>query len=170
MVSSVNGLTTHQEDPHIYHWTSQEDQEQFFALIEKSSCIVMGRNTYEHAKDMMKHRPGRLRVILTKNPSHYRSSTISDQLEFTSDQPKILLNRLQERGFQEVLLVGGGSANASFLQEHCIDEVWVTIEPLLFPTGTPLFAEGVAKTKLELLSLGRLNDKGTILLKYNLQY
>lgn len=167
MVSSLNGKITSGTDPHIYTWTSKEDQEHFFSLIEQATCIIMGRNTYEHAKEMMKHKEGRLRIVLTSNPEQYEEETIPGQLEFTNDTPSQFLTKLEERGFIEALLVGGSSTNTAFLDEDCIDELWLTIEPLIFPEGTPLFAKAPIK-RLKLFSFEKLNEQGTLLLKYSL--
>lgn len=166
MVSSLNGYITDGTSPHIYTWTSQEDKEHFFSLIEKASCIIMGRKTYEHAKEIIKHRKGRLRVVLTSNPQTYQDQTIPGQLEFSSDKAPELLVKLEKRGFQEILVVGGPATNAAFLKANCIDELLLTLEPLIFPSGTPLFPQGFQKTKLELIKVEQLNAKGTLLLRY----
>lgn len=168
MVSSLNGKTTNGNDPMIHSWTSVEDQKQFSLLIEKAQVIIMGRNTYEHAKEFMQHRPGRLRVVLTSNPAKYSHQAIPNQLEFSSDFPSVLLNKLSQRGFTQALLVGGATTNTAFLKEHLINEVLLTIEPVLFVMGTSLFAEEATETKLKLLSVEKLNGKGTLLLRYNI--
>ncbi len=166
MVSSLNGKITNGTDPHIYTWTSKEDQDHFFSLIEHASCIIMGRNTYEQAKDIMKHKEGRLRVVLTSTPDQFQGETIPGQLEFTNESPSKLLTRLAEKGIQEALLVGGATTNTAFLQENCIDELWLTVEPIIFGTGTPLFTEDILEKRLMLQNIERLNNKGTLFLQY----
>jgi dihydrofolate reductase len=129
----------------------------------------MGRKTYEQAKDMMKHREGRLRVILTSRPEDYNKQTIPGQLEFSSESPRQIVQRLSERGYTQALLLGGSSTNSAFLKENLIDELWLTIEPIIFGGGTPLFAESDAKKNWELLSVATLNSQGTLLLKYQIK-
>lgn len=168
MVSSLNGKTTNGNDPTIHSWTSVEDQQYFSRLIEQAQVIIMGRNTYEQAKTFMQHRQGRLRIILTSHPAKYADQAIPDQLEFSSDSPSLLLTKLAQRGFTQALLVGGATTNTAFLKEHLIDELLLTLEPVLFESGTSLFAEEAMETKLKLLSMKKLNEKGTLLLKYTI--
>ncbi len=165
-VASLNGKTTNGDDPTIYTWTSKEDQEQFFRLIEHAELILMGRKTYEHARHLMKHTKGRLRIVLTSHPENFASDAIPNQLEFSSENPKVLVKKLADRGFSQALLVGGSHTNTAFLTKNLIDELWLTIEPVIFPTGTPLFTEGVHTQKLKLLSIEKLNSQGTLLAKY----
>jgi dihydrofolate reductase len=46
-----------------------------------------------------------------------------------------------------------------------VDEIWLTVEPLLFGGGTPLLAARV-DVRLALLASERLNAAGTLLLRY----
>lgn len=168
MVSSLNGFTTYGNDPNIYTWTSQEDKDHFFSLIEQATCIIMGKKTYERAKGMMKHKEGRLRVVLTSSPEQYYQETIPGQLEFTRDAPSQLVKKIEERGFTEALLVGGSTTNAAFLKENLIDQLVFTIEPVIFGTGNPLFAKSSVKKNLTFLSSEKLNNRGTLLVTYSL--
>lgn len=168
MVSSLDGFTTSGSDSSIHYWTSTEDQEYFAGLIEKAELILMGRRTYEAAKGFMQHRSGRLRTVFTKYPEKYTDAAIPGQLEFTADSPHAVLDSLTKRGFTQALLVGGANLNTVFLKEALIDELWITIEPLVLGEGNPLFANYKEYKSLKLLSLEKLNDKGTVLLKYAL--
>src|SRR3989344_543184 len=104
-VTSTNGKLTRGDDPDIYKWTSKEDQEQFFKLLEQAGLIVMGSSTYESAKDMIRKSlkpqisqitPKTLRIILTSNPEKYKDEEIPGQLEFKNETPLQLINQLTE--------------------------------------------------------------------------
>ena len=83
-VSSLNGKITKEKDPNIYSWTSKEDSQLFFSLIEKSNLIVMGSKTYEVARKFIQHKKNRLRIVLTKTPQKYLRESIGGMLEFTN--------------------------------------------------------------------------------------
>lgn len=166
--SSVNGNMTNGTDPSVVHWTSQEDKRYFIDLIENAKVIIMGRKTYEHAKDRIEHKEGRLRIVLTSHPENYAHDVIPGKLEFMNEQPLVLLKNLEDKGYSNVLLVGGSVINTLFLQEDCVDELWITVEPKLFGTGTPLFAQENFQKNLQLLSQEQLNPEGTLLLKYKI--
>ncbi len=163
-VVSANGKLTREDDPDIYKWTSREDQKFFFDLIQKSKLIVMGSGTYDAVRKRIKLDSKKLRVVLTRNPNKYKNERVQGELEFTSEIPRQLINRLIN--YNEMLLVGGSKIYSSFLKEGLVDEIYLTIEPLLFGKGKNLISEGEFETNLELTSIEKLNQKGTILAKY----
>src|SRR5437868_11020637 len=138
MVMSVDGKTTKWHNPHLHTWTSQEDQQYFSGLIEKHNLIIMGRKTYEAAKSLIKHKPGKLRIVITNNPQQFNNVAIPEQLEFTSVQPKTIIKQLEDRGYTNAFLVGGEHTNSLFLQDNLVNELWVTIEPKIFGSGNGL--------------------------------
>ena len=67
-----------------------------------------------------------------------------------------------------MLLVGGGKTNALFLEASLVNEIYLTVEPKLFGMGKSLIAEGNFTKNLKLQSVKKLNEQGTLLLKYNI--
>lgn len=168
VVSSVNGKITKGQDSNIYSWTSKEDSELFFSLIEKNNLIVMGSRTYRASRKFFKHRKNRLRVVMTRNPRKYLSEAIRGMLEFTDEIPVELIKRLESKGHRKMLLVGGAEINALFLRQSLVNEIYLTIEPKLFGSGTSLMKEDNFNKQLKLASIKRLNDQGTLQLKYKI--
>lgn len=164
MVSSVDGKITKWKDGDSYEWTSQEDKVHFESVVRRSTLIVMGRTTFEVANPRPKK--GTLRVVLTKNPDKYRYLTVSGQLEFTNESPKVLAGRLEMLGYKELLLVGGSGINTSFFQQGLVDELWLTIEPRIFGKGKLLVTGEEMDIQLKLYGVNKLNTRGTLLLKY----
>lgn len=170
MVSTVNSKITRGDNPDIYSWTSKEDADFFFSLLNQHNLIVMGSATYEAARDKMKPEKERLRIILTRNPKKYAKELLPGKIEFSSESPRDLFERLGKRGYQTMLLVGGGTINSLFLKEGLVDELYLTIEPIIFGKGKPLIAEGEYYLDLRLQSCDKLNEQGTLLLKYSVVY
>ena len=168
-VSSLNGKITRGNDANIYAWTSKEDSELFFSLIKNHNLIVMGAKTYESAKKIIKHEKNKLRIILTRNPKKYSKESLAGMLEFTNDPPLELIKKLENRGYKKMLLVGGSEINALFLKEKLVNEIHLTIEPRLFGMGKDLISEENFNASLKLISVGKLNNQGTILLKYKIK-
>jgi len=166
MVVSADGRTTKGDDPNIYTWTSQEDQDHFFSLIAENNLIIMGRKTYLAAGDKIRLSAERKRVVLTKNPKLYANLAVKGQLEFSSEQPLDLVSRLEDDGFTHALLVGGGTVNWLFLQSGLVNELLLTIEPVIFGAGNGLFGGPIDARKLELLEQKQLNGQGTLMMRY----
>ncbi len=166
MVMSVDGKTTKWGDPEIYKWTSKEDQDYFFSLIEKHNAIIMGRKTYEAARALIKLSPYKLRVVLTRSPKSYKDFAVAGQLEFRGDSVEEIIENLRKRGYREALLVGGEHVNALFLQAGLVSEVWISVEPVIFGVGNGLAGNIEMDIRMRLKNVTILNERGTLLLKY----
>ncbi|EKD64752.1 MAG: hypothetical protein ACD_50C00309G0003 [uncultured bacterium] len=165
-VSSVNGKLTKGNETNIYTWASKEDSEIYFSLIEKHNLIVMGSKTYEAARKIIKLKADKLRIVLTRNPEKFKDDIVKGMLEFSSESPRELINRLGKQGYTKMLLVGGVEINTIFLKNSLVDELQLTIEPLIFGQGKNLVSDEELDLSLELINIKKLNKKGTIHLIY----
>lgn len=169
MLSSVDGKTTHGDNPNVYVWSSKEDQNFFFSQIKKNNLIVMGRETYEASKKVIKLEEKKLRIVLTRNQKKYLKESINGQLEFSSDNPKDLIRRMSESGYEKMLLVGGSTINGLFLKQNLVDELYLTIEPKIFGKGKDIVAGQILNIDMKLESVKKINKKGTLLLQYTIK-
>lgn len=168
MLSSVDGKTTKGKDKNIYTWTSLEDQKYFFNLIKKNNLIIMGRETYNSSKPVIKLEKGKLRIVLTRDPKKYFTQLVKGQLEFSNETPEKLIEHLSTLGYKKALLVGGSIINGLFLKHNLVDELYLTIEPRIFGKGKNIIEEQLLDKSLKLISIKKLNKAGTILLKYKI--
>ena len=68
---------------------------------------------------------------------------------------------------EEVILAGGTTINSLFLKENLVDELIITVEPLLFGKGLTLFKNLDLNIRLELIETKQLED-GVLNLKYKI--
>ena len=136
-----------------------------FPSVSIPLAFWLSRIVTEAARKSMTHKNGKLRIVLTRNPEKYESEKIPEQLEFTNEKPQDLIKRLEEE-HQEGYLVGGAHTNTEFFRENLITELWQTIEPKILGLGNGMVGEEITDISLELLSSEKLNNKGTLLLKY----
>ncbi len=163
---SLNGFITNGDDPDVTTWTSAEDKAFFRSQKADSDVIIMGKNTFIAMQRVIKLEPNRLIIILTKNPEEFTSQAVDGQLEFGSSSPDEVVADLNKRGFKNVMIAGGSYVYSSFLDARLVDDLLVTVEPVIFPSGTPLFTNLSDKIELKLKSTEKLNNRGTMLLRY----
>nr|AIA14040.1 RibD C-terminal domain protein [uncultured bacterium] len=109
--------------------------------------------------------PGRLHIVLTSDTSD--KINIPGQVEYTSASPEEIVADLEERGYAEVILAGGGQVNTLFLKANLIDELLLTLEPVVFGSGIDLFRSGELDARWRLASMEKLNDIGSLHLRYS---
>lgn len=136
-------------------WTEKADKKLFFELTKKIGVIIMGSKTYD---TIGKPLPGRKNIILTRDSS--RKSDHQD-LFFTSDSPADILQKLEQEGHREAILAGGQQINTLFARENLIDEIVVTISPVIFGEGMGMFGEGIG-LHLALKSVEKLGENSLV--------
>lgn len=161
MVMTVNGKITNNQN--TMGWSSKEDWEHFVSLASRIGTILIGKNTYLSVKDApFFPLPGCLTVVATHDIS---LTSPHANVIFTDLAPKDILTMLEKRGCTNVLIGGGALFNASCMKENIIHEVYVTLEPLFFGQGLPLFSPQNFEHRLHLLDIAQLNDN-TVRLHY----
>ncbi|HZP59561.1 MAG TPA: dihydrofolate reductase family protein [Opitutaceae bacterium] len=164
---SLDGFIT-RHDQAGSSFTSPEDKTHFRAALAGFDCGVMGGVTYRGAREWIRAHvaaPERLCLVLTRDPAAYASEARAGELEFSAAAPKKIIAGLEARGRRRCALLGGGQVHGLFFAAGLVDELWLTVEPVLFGQGTPLLA-GTVDVRLELLTLEKLNAGGTLLLHY----
>lgn len=152
---SLDGYLAHTDHDHI-DWTSKEDKAHFTETTKSIGVMIMGYNTWKTYDSVPP--ADRFCVVLTSKPEPDQ-----EQVIFRSD-PKEIVKELGQKGYEEAALIGGGGANATFLQAGLIDEMYVTIVPHWFGSGVSMFA-GEPQAKFELLDSKPLGPS-EILLHY----
>src|SRR3989338_4891209 len=165
MVLSVDGKSTKWDLPD-QSWASEEDKTHLIKLISENDLILMGGKTYETAKKHIKPKAGKLRIVITHNPERFSGDQMENQLEFTNRPIPELIQTLESMGFKQMLLLSGEGLNKQFFEAGLINEIILTVEPVIFGRGRGIVAEANLDLKLKLLSFEKLNNKGTMLLHY----
>ncbi|MDF2159123.1 dihydrofolate reductase family protein [Algoriphagus sp. CAU 1675] len=103
-------------------------------------ALVMGRSTFETVCGFDMDWPYQkpvfvLSTTLTSLPEKYQ-----DKAELVKGSLSEILEYIHNRGFFR-LYIDGGKTIQSFLKEDLIDELILTIIPVLLGGGTPLFSE-----------------------------
>ena len=141
---------------HIANWTSTEDKKSFAKITKEAGVLIMGSTTFD---TIGKALPGRLNVILTSKPEKYQDKQQPGLLEFFSGSPAEVVTMLENRGYQTAALGGGAKTNAAFLKANLVDEIFMTIEPILFGSGISLAEGSEMELKLKLLGTEKINDQ-----------
>ena len=147
---------------HPPHWTSKEDWDFFQKSLARIDAVVVGRNTYQSVAERLRKRNT---FVLSSRP---KTLTRSGTVTFVNPA-KVNLSKLLE-SYKSVAVLGGGTVYRFMLERGLLDEVFVTVEPLIFGRGKEMFVGGTRTTWAKLLSAKRLNRNGTLLLHYQINH
>lgn len=161
MTQTLDGKIGKDRD-HIADWSSKADKKAFAAESKKLGVIIMGSSTFDTIKRPL---PERLNIILTSQPEKYKEYEQPDVLEFFNGSPAEVVKMLESRGHQTAALGGGAKTNAAFLKAGLVDEILLSITPLIFGRGISLAEGEDLDLKLELLETNML-DEATLQLRY----
>jgi dihydrofolate reductase len=121
------------------------------SFINTVDAIVMGRNTFEQVSTFDRWPYGNKRVIVLSRTGEAISAALQTTVSVSSESPAILVERLTAEGAQH-LYIDGGQTIQSFLRAGSIDELTITVIPILLGTGKPLFGSIESDIKLQHIS------------------
>jgi len=161
---------------HMSDWTSKEDKVFMRALLDKSDVVIVGNNTYKTAVAPLSKRNciviSRSASAVPPSPSEGR---VGERLQYCLPKKSELLKILKTNNYKLITILGGAQTYSFCLQNNLLDELYLTIEPLVFGEGINLFSalfplplgEGRGEGfKFKLLSTKKLNKQGSLLLHY----
>ena len=142
---------------HLADWTGKADKKLFVEVTKELGTMVMGSRTFATINRAL---PGRKTIVYTSRPE----SITVEGVETTQESPAELVARLEKQGAMGLAVVGGASIYGQFMAAGVVDELYVSVAPVVFGTGVPLFSTEL-EAKLQLLECTNL-DADTVLLHY----
>lgn len=116
------------------------------SFFESVDALVMGSTTYEQVRGFGEWPYGeKPTVVLTGRDL----SPTTDAVEFYDGDVAELAERLREE-YDHVWHVGGAALARSFLREGLVDDIRLTVAPLVLGEGVPLFDDSVGEHALSL--------------------
>lgn len=151
-------------EAHFVDWSSREDKKLFYSTSKRAGVIIVGNNTFKTFPSPL---PGRLHIVLTATTDDKVS--VPGEIEYTNAPPEEIVAHLEARGYTEAVLTGGAQINALFLRSNLVDEIWLTVEPLVFGLGVDLFTGAQFDLQARLIHVEKMNEGGTVHLRYGVK-
>ncbi|GAB4395141.1 MAG: dihydrofolate reductase family protein [Microscillaceae bacterium] len=130
----------------------------FYAQIDTT---LMGYETYKFIVEsgLDFPYPDKLNFVFSR-----QSRPASPYVEFVKADIPAFVQALKAQDGQNIWLVGGGKINALLLNAGLIDEILLTLFPVILGAGIPLFAASVQEISLETQLVERYHN-GVLALK-----
>jgi dihydrofolate reductase len=154
VVSSLDGLIASKDNSvswleangSVYEAGVSISDHEAAAFVKTIDCYVLGSHTYEHALELGWPYGDTPTVVVTgrKLPSTRKS------VEFYSGDLKILLHEKLAPRYRNIWLVGGAMLCQGFLELGLVDEIRLTIAPVILGDGLRLFGDSLTQKRWNL--------------------
>lgn len=171
MVSSLDGFIA--KDDGNVSWLQSTDKyekgvtltdEDIVAFLKTIDCYVMGSKTYEHALELG-WPYGDLPVFVLTNRS---LKTDRENVEFYSGDLDKLVNDHLRPKYQSIWMVGGAMLTKDFIRLKLVDDIILSIIPIILGNGTLFFDYIGREQPLHLKDVTAYSD-GMVELSYEIK-
>ena len=132
-------------------------------FIKSIDTIIIGRKTYDKIMSMgIPYPSGDQQVyVITRTPRETEG-----KFTFYNNSPTSLVEELKSKPGQNIYCDGGAEIVTELLKHHLIDEIKVSIIPILLGDGIRLFKDGRPEQKL-IFKSSKPYEKGLVQLHYS---
>jgi dihydrofolate reductase len=156
MVASLDGIIAKKDNSvawldspaDAYEKGASISEEEIAAFIKAIDCYVMGSRTYEHAIELG-WPYGDTPIVVTTN-RNLRTTSTRKTVEFYSGDLKKLVQEILAPRHRNIWLVGGAVLCQSFLRLGLVDEIRLSIAPVVLGDGLRLFDGAAPETRWHL--------------------
>lgn len=142
VVSSIDGFIAKKDNSiswmdsgSVYEGGASLSQEEIAAFVKSIDCYVLGSRTYEHALELGWVYGDTPTVVVTSR----ELPRAKESVEFYAGDLETLVNEKLAPRFRNIWLVGGAALCQGFLSLGLVDEIRLTIAPVLLGDGLRLF-------------------------------
>jgi len=152
-------------------WLNRQNKQEFELqdfgysnFINSIDVIIMGRKTFEQVLTFDKWPFEKKEVIVLGSKNIKISKTLSNTVKISKESPENLINMLSNIGIRNIY-VDGGLTIQSFILAHLLDEITITLVPILLGDGISLFGPLIKDVQLQNLKTTTFNS-GFVQIKY----
>jgi dihydrofolate reductase len=162
---SVDGFIAGPNGEH--DWIVMDPDIDFAEMMSRFDTFLVGRKTFEAMRRMgsdMRDLPGAQNIVFSRTlrPADYPQLTISDDAERT-------VAELRAKPGKDIALFGGGELFRCLLAVGLVDEIGVSLIPVLLGGGTPLLPPPAARAVLTLRKQRLYEKTGIVGLWYDIK-
>ncbi len=148
----------------------QELEKLSIDLLNSADYLVFGRVTYEGMAAYWTKEEGEIAYRMNKISKLVFSKTLKsaewNNTTLISENASVQIKKLKEEGGKDIYVFGSANLSETFISEDLFDEYRIGIAPVILGSGRSLFRQGIASSKLLLVSTQPLSTGGVVL-KYS---
>ena len=138
----------------------------FFTHVD---AIFIGRKSYEIAQQYTDNNEGTVPGMpaMTEYIFSKTLKTVKQGAVLISEDAITEARRIKEQPGKDIWLYGGAELSDALMKEGLVDELWLSVHPILLGSGKSLFHEHNHRNKLTLLT-SKTYETGLVSLSYSI--
>jgi dihydrofolate reductase len=155
-----------------YDWCFTDQDYGLNEFFSRVDTIFIGRKSYEIALQHANANNGEVVPGMPRMTEYVFSKTLKRVKEgaiLVSDDTMAQARKIKELPGKDIWLFGGASLTDALMKEGLVDEVWMSVHPILLGSGKPLFRPQESRTKLKLINC-KSYETGLVSLQYKIEH
>lgn len=145
-----------------YDWCFTDEDYGMTDFMKQIDSIFMGIKSYELASSLEGENPwSGIKTYVFSNTL----KQVPDNMQLVSGDIASEVMKIKHAPGKDIWLFGGASLTSSLLNSGLVDELWLSIHPILLGSGKPLFQGVTGRIKTKLLDT-KTYSSGLVSLKY----
>lgn len=153
-----------------YDWCFTDQDYGLNEFIARIDAVFIGRKSYEVAQPYAEANNGQLVPGMPPVKEYVFSKTlknVKDGAILLSDNAMAEARKIKAQPGKDIWLYGGASLTDALMKEGLVDELWMSVHPILLGSGKPLFRPQNTRTPLIFLD-SRTYETGLVSLRYQI--
>lgn len=150
-----------------YDWCFTDADYGLSDFMKRIDALLMGRKTYE----VWQAHPEQISGGFSKMKLYVASHTLQrvpKGVVLVKDDLQEEVQRLKSEKGKDIWLFGGASLTSALMNLHLVDEVWLSVHPVILGSGKPLF-QGISERIYLKLHEQKTYASGLVSLCYGVQ-
>ncbi len=147
-----------------YDWCFTDQDYGMSDFFTRIDSIFIGRKSYELIQNMSDPVPGL--PVMKNYVFSNRLKTVKAGDEIITGDIVTRINEIRNEPGKDIWLFGGADLTAVLMNEKLVDELWLSVHPILLGSGKPLFTGITGRIPLELKE-SKTYSSGLVSLTYN---
>lgn len=157
IATSLDGYIATEDDSLEWLFNVEgEGDNGYSEFYDTVDTVIMGRRTYDWLLEQESESfpyEGKECYVFSRTVSKH-----NENVKFFSENVVDFTNQLKNIEGKNIWVMGGGDLIHSFINDKLVDEMIITVSPVLIGKGIPLFKEVDFETQLTLKSINRFNQ------------
>ncbi|WP_316822936.1 dihydrofolate reductase family protein [Pedobacter gandavensis] len=153
-----------------YDWCFTDQDYGLNDFFERIDALFIGRKSYHIAQEYAEKNSGEMIPGMPKMKEYIFSRTLKSVKEaavLISENSMEAAKKIKEQPGKDIWLYGGAELTEAMMKEGLVDELWLSVHPILLGAGKSLFHQQQHRTQLELLE-SKTYETGLVSLRYRI--